>query len=84
MKFWACKICVEKEKLIHSLKSEIAHLRDLTRPERVDNISYPAVDYERDVITSVKEDQSQELPPLSKEELEDVQSEAIRILTATY
>jgi len=84
MSLWTCKVCAEKDKMIASLKEEISHLRDLTRPSRVDNSTYPESDYERDLLTTVKEDQSVENPPLSKEELEDAHAEALRILTATY
>lgn len=79
--FGVCKVCVEKDKQILSLKEEIAHLRDLTRPARVDNITYAKEDYERDVAMSVKEDQSS---INTTQELEDAHAEAVRILTANY
>jgi hypothetical protein len=80
----ACKCCIEKDKSIALLREEIAHLRDLTRPARVDNSTYSNTDYERDLIMSVKEDQSNMDDETTTRELEEAHAEAVRILTANY
>jgi hypothetical protein len=76
---FACKVCAEKDKRINDLQNEVAYLRELANPSKL-NVTIPAIHSEADRIMSASQD---EIPSESLSD-EEITSERIRLLSGTY
>lgn len=87
--FGKCRVCAEKDKQIGDkdsriadLKAQIEDLRSLVLPKNTPGV-IPLVSLEADAIMSGK-DEAIEIPDAQRAELDEIQSEATRILSGTY
>jgi hypothetical protein len=79
---FSCRVCVEKEKRIDELKSQVEMLRSLVSPA-VPSRSVPLVHVESDAILSAR-DEPVLLNKDQTKELDRIESEATKILTGNY
>lgn len=81
--FWNCKVCLEKDKRIVDLKSQIAHLQELVK--QYTNTAYPkAVEIEANQILSGANTFVESLGHEEQKQLSAVERQAIELLTGNY